>query len=185
MEKRGKLIILSGPSGVGKGTVRLALMKRPELNLCYSVSMTTRGMRAGEVDGKDYIFVTREKFEEEIKKGNLLEWNEFVGNFYGTPLPAVEKMRNEGKNVLLEIDVNGQSRVVKKCPDAVTIFLLPPNLEVLEARIRGRKTEPEEIIKERLDKANAELGLAWKYQYRVYNDDVERAADEIASIILK
>ena len=182
--KRGKLIILSGPSGVGKGTVRLALMKKEELSLFYSVSMTTRKERAGERDGVDYYFVSREDFERQIAEGNLLEWNEFVGNLYGTPADKVEEKRQEGKNVLLEIAVNGAKKVMERCKDAITIFLLPPSIEKLEERIRGRRTESEEIIQERLSKAEAELAQAPLYKYRICNDKVEEAADQIAKIIL-
>lgn len=183
--KKGLLIILSGPSGVGKGTVRLKLMTRPELNLFYSVSMTTRKIRPGEKEGREYYYVSRQEFLKQVEEGNLLEWNEFVGNLYGTPLDKVNQKREEGYNVLLEIDVNGAMKVMEKCPDAVSIFLKAPSFEALEKRIRGRSTETEEVIKERLGKAKSEYGLAYKYKYSVINDSVERAADEIASIIKK
>lgn len=182
--KRGKLIILSGPSGVGKGTVRIGLVQKAELNLYYSVSMTTRPMRPGEVDGKDYFFVSKEEFKKVIERDGFLEWNNFVNNYYGTPADAVAKMRDEGKNVLLEIDVNGAKKVMAKCPDAVTIFLVPPSLEQLEARIRGRRTEEESIIQERLGKAKAELEESANYQHIVCNDKVEQAVEDIANIIL-
>lgn len=183
MNKKGLLIILSGPSGVGKGTVRKELMKDPSLHLFFSVSMTTRGIRPGEVDGREYYFVSKEEFQRNIDNGNLLEWAEFVGNRYGTPKDKVEQMREEGKNVLLEIETKGTAKVLAKCPDALSIFLMPPSLKDLENRIRGRKTEPEAVIEERLAKARAELPLASKYQHVVLNDTVERAASEIASII--
>ena len=182
--KRGKLIILSGPSGVGKGTVRIGLVQKAELNLYYSVSMTTRPMRPGEVDGRDYFFVSKEEFEKVIERDGFLEWNNFVNNYYGTPADAVAKMRDEGKNVLLEIDVNGAKKVMAKCPDAVTIFLVPPSLEQLEARIRGRRTEEESIIQERLGKAKSELEESANYQHIVCNDKVEQAVEDIANIIL-
>lgn len=183
MNQKGLLIILSGPSGVGKGTVRKELMKDSSLHLFFSVSMTTRAMRPGEVEGRDYYFVSKEEFQRNIDNGNLLEWAEFVGNRYGTPKDKVEQMREEGKNVLLEIETKGTAKVLAQCPDAVSIFLMPPSMEALEERIRGRKTEPEEVIQERLDKARSELPLASKYKYVVLNDSVERAAAEIASII--
>lgn len=182
--KRGKLIILSGPSGVGKGTIRLGLMARSDLNLFYSVSMTTRSPRPGEVDGKDYSFVSVDEFRKTIEEDGFLEWNIFVNNYYGTPAEAVEKVRNEGKNVLLEIDVNGAKKVMAKCPDAITIFLVPPSLEALENRIRGRRTEEENIIQERLGKAKAELAESANYQHIVCNDSVEQAIADIAKIIL-
>ncbi len=183
MNQKGLLIILSGPSGVGKGTVRKELMKDPSLHLFFSVSMTTRAMRPGEVEGREYYFVSKEEFQRNIDNGNLLEWAEFVGNRYGTPKDKVEQMREEGKNVLLEIETKGTAKVLAQCPDAISIFLMPPSMKALEDRIRGRKTEPEEVIQERLEKARSELPLASKYKYVVLNDSVERAAGEIASII--
>lgn len=185
MERKGSLIILSGPSGVGKGTVRAELMKRPGLNLFYSISMTTRPMRQGEVSGREYYFVTREQFMDNIAKGNLLEYAEFVGNYYGTPKDKVAKMLEEGKNVLLEIEVSGTLKVLKQCPDAVSIFLMPPSIQELEERIRGRKTESEEAIAERLAKARSELTMSHFYKHVVLNDSVTRAADEIEQIIKK
>lgn len=183
MNKRGLLIVLSGPSGVGKGTVRAELMKDRSLNLFYSISMTTRKQRPGEVNGKDYYFVTPEEFQENIDKGNLLEWAEFVGNRYGTPKDKVEKMLDEGKNVLLEINTDGCEEVMKKCPYAISIFLVPPSLEDLEKRIRGRKTESEEAIEARLAKAKVELKLADEYEHVVVDNTVEQTAAEITSII--
>ena len=153
MKKRGLLIILSGPSGVGKGTVRAKFSQDESLNLAYSVSMTSREKREGETDGVDYFFVSQQQFKEAIENGELLEWTEFVGNYYGTPLKYVEKLRDEGKNVLLEIEVEGAKEVQRKCPDALSIFLIPPSMAELEKRIRGRKTEPEEIVQQRLAKA--------------------------------
>ena len=183
MATKGHLFILSGPSGVGKGTVRKELMKDPSLRLFYSVSMTTRSPRPGEVDGKDYYFVTPAQFDDNLRRGNLLEWAEFVGNRYGTPKDKVEEMLCSGKNVLLEIEVNGTMEVLAKCPDAISIYLMPPSFAALEARIRGRSTESEEIIEQRLAKARHELTMGDKYKYRVENDDVLRAASEIAAII--
>ncbi len=185
MNKKGLLIILSGPSGVGKGTVRKELMKDPSLDLYFSISMTTREKRPGEIDGKDYYFVSKEEFQRNIDNGNLLEWAEFVGNRYGTPKDKAEEMREQGKNVFLEIETKGTATVLGKCPDAISIFLMPPSMEVLEARIRGRRTEPEEVIQERLAKARAELPLASRYGHVVLNDTIERASAEIASIIKK
>ena len=121
--KKGLLIIISGPSGVGKGTIRSYFMNDPELKLAYSISMTTRSPRVGEKDGIDYIFTTKAKFEEAIANDELLEWAEFVGNYYGTPISQIEKLRNEGKNVILEIEVKGATQVREKCPDALSIFI--------------------------------------------------------------
>ena len=181
--KKGLLIIISGPSGVGKGTVRNYFMNDASLKLAYSISMTTRSPRAGEQDGVDYIFTTKEKFEEAIQNGELLEWAEFVGNYYGTPMSQVEKLRNEGKNVLLEIEVQGATQVKEKCPDALTIFIIPPSMEELENRIRGRRSEPEEVVQQRLAKAGKEMKMVNNYKYIVCNDDPKLAAELISSII--
>ena len=181
--KKGLLIVMSGPSGVGKGTIREKLMLDKSLNLFYSVSMTTRNMRPGEVNGREYYFVSKEEFKKQVAAGNLLEWNEFVGNCYGTPKDKVEKMREEGKNVLLEIEVNGTAQVLKKVEDAISIFILPPSLEELENRIRGRSTETEDVIQRRLAKATKELELQTQYKYKVVNDDIDVAVEEIRNII--
>ena len=181
--KKGLLIIISGPSGVGKGTVRKYFMDDDSLRLTYSISMTTRKPRQGERDGVDYIFTTREKFEEAIAEGELLEWAEFVGNYYGTPLTQVEKLREAGKNVLLEIEVQGADQVRKKCPDALSIFIIPPSMEELEKRIRGRRSEPEEIVQQRLAKAENEMKMVSNYKYIVCNEDPQLAAELISSII--
>lgn len=182
--KRGLLIVLSGPSGVGKGTVLKEFIDDPSLKLAYSVSMTTREKRPGEVEGVNYNFVSRDEFEAAIKNGELLEYAEFVGNYYGTPIKNVNRLRDEGKNVLLEIEVQGCTQVREKCPDALTIFLVPPSIEELEKRIRGRNTEPEEIVQQRLAKANRELDMVGQYKYVVCNEDPVLAAD-IISIIVK
>lgn len=182
---RGLLIILSGPSGVGKGTMRKYFENNRKLNLAYSTSMTTREPRNGEIDGKDYFFTTREKFQEAVRNGELLEYAEFVGNFYGTPLSEVERLRDEGKNVLLEIEVQGAKQVQKKCPEAISIFIIPPSMDELEKRIRGRKSEPEEVIQERLAKAASEMKMVPDYKYIVCNDDPKLAAELIETIILR
>ena len=180
---RGLLIVISGPSGVGKGTVINEFKNRPELKLVFSVSMTTREKRPGEEEGVNYYYVTKEEFEKAQEAGELLESAEFVGNWYGTPLKEVERLRDEGKNVLLEIDVQGCRQVKKKVPDALTIFIVPPNMEELEKRIRGRRTEAEEIIQERLAKAAREMEMTNEYKYVICNDDVKLAADIISVII--
>ena len=180
---KGLLIVISGPSGVGKGTVLKEFMDDPALNLSYSVSMTTREKREGEVEGVNYYYVTREQFQEAIDKGELLEWAEFVGNFYGTPLKKVEEMRNAGKNVVLEIEVEGARQIREKCPEALTIYIIPPSMEELERRIRGRKTEPEEVVQQRLEKAQKEMETIGEYKYVVCNDDIKLAADIIRVII--
>lgn len=182
---QGLLIILSGPSGVGKGTIRKRIMLDESLHLAYSVSMTTRSKRPNETDGVDYFFVSKDDFMNAIQRQDLLEWAEFVGNFYGTPKTYVETLRKNNKNVLLEIEINGANQVIErtKGPGLVTIFLMPPSFGALEARIRRRKTESESIIQERLEKAKREMNLHTDYQYVVVNDDLEHAAKQIISII--
>ncbi len=182
MEK-GLLIVLSGPSGVGKGTVRQELFKDTSLNLAYSISMTTRQPRYNEQDGVDYFFVSQDEFEKKIKNDELLEYAQFVGNYYGTPRSYVEQLLNEGKNVVLEIEVQGALQVMKKCPYALTVFLVPPSFEELEKRIRGRSTEKEEVIQERLAKASKEIATKDEYKYVVVNDEVLLAKEKIAEII--
>lgn len=181
--KRGLLIIFSGPSGVGKGTVRDLFIDREELNLAFSISMTTRSPRNGEKDGEDYYFVSRETFEEALDNNELLEYAEFVGNYYGTPIAEVERLRNEGKNVLLEIEVQGALQVIDRVPDALSIFLVPPSMDELQRRIENRKTESQEVIQKRLAKAAVEIELMNQYRYVVCNDDPEFAADMVALII--
>ena len=179
----GLLIVLSGPSGVGKGTVRDALFEMEGHDLVYSVSMTTRPPRAGEVNGRDYFFVTREEFEANIRAGKMLEYAEFVDNYYGTPLDNVMNNLSAGREVVLEIEVQGAEQVRKKMPDAVFIFIAPPSLDALYKRLRARGTEPEEVIQQRIEKAKREINLAYKYDYIVVNDTVENAADKILAII--
>ena len=183
LNDRGLLVVISGPSGVGKGTVRKELFNMPEQNFVYSVSMTTRPKRPGEVDGKDYIFVTREEFEQKIKENKFLEYAEFIGNYYGTPKDEVNKQLEIGKEVILEIDVEGASQVRSQMKDAVFIFLVPPSREALYNRLKQRGTESDEIINRRVEKANREFKLAYKYDYIVVNDEVHNAADRIMAII--
>ncbi len=184
--KRGLLIIMSGPSGVGKGTIREKLMEDKSLNLFYSVSMTTRSPRPGEVNGREYYFVSKEEFQKNIDNGNLLEWAEFVGNRYGTPKDKVEKMRDEGKNVLLEIDVNGTSQVLSKLDknDVISVFIAPPSIEELERRLKGRSTESDEVIKNRVAQAARELSQKDNYRFVVINDDLEQAVEDFRKLII-
>ncbi len=181
---KGLLIVISGPSGVGKGTVRDLFVNDPELNIAYSISMTTRKPRANEKDGVDYFFVSEEEFLKAVEKGELLEYAKFVGNYYGTPKAYVDKLRSEGKNVLLEIEVQGAQQIVDKCPEALSIFIIPPSIEELEKRIRSRKSESEAVIQERLQKAIKEMDLISQYKYVVCNEDAELAS-ELISVIIK
>ena len=183
LNQNGLLIVLSGPSGVGKGTVRKALFESEGHNFTYSISMTTRQPRVGEVDGEDYYFVTREEFEKRIEEGKFLEYAEFVGNYYGTPIDKVEQNIAEGQEVVLEIEVEGARQVKEKMPDAVFIFIAPPSFNALYERLKRRGTERQEVITERLAKARRELRLMNDYDYIVINDEVNNAADRIRAII--
>lgn len=183
LNQKGLLIVLSGPSGVGKATVRKALFNSPDHKFTYSVSMTTRKPRTGEIDGQDYYFVSEEEFLQRIKDGRFLEYAKFVGNYYGTPIEQVQEMIEQGDEVVLEIEVEGAMQVKAKMPDAVLIFIAPPTYGSLKTRLLGRGTESEEIIMERISKAHRELTLAAGYDYIVINDDVENAADRIKAII--
>ena len=182
--KKGLLIVYSGLSGVGKGTILEKLMPMEDLNLAYSVSMTTRNPRPGEVDGVNYFFVTKEEFKQAILNGELLEHARFVENDYGTPKEYVEKMRNEGKNVILEIEIRGAKQVLEKCPDALSIYIVPPSMEELERRIRERKSEDEDTIMKRMAKAKRELEEIDLYEHVVCNDDLDKAVKEVREIIL-
>lgn len=184
LDNRGLLIVLSGPSGVGKGTVRSALFDMPGHDLVYSVSMTTRAPRKGEVDGREYYFVTREEFEKRIQENKFLEYAEFVNHYYGTPADIVEKQLAEGKEVVLEIEVQGALQVRKKSKDdAIFIFIAPPSISALYERLKARGTESIEIVNARYEKAMREIKLAYLYDYIVVNDTVENAADKIMAII--
>ena len=185
--KKGLLIILSGPSGVGKGTVRKYIMKRNAVPLVFSISMTTREPRATETNGVEYYFVSKEEFQKNIDNDNFLEWAEFVGNRYGTPKSYVEELRNSGQNVVLEIEITGAEQVLSKVKDdrVLSFFLTPPSLKQLEQRIRKRKSEPEDVIQKRLNKGKAEMEKAKNYDFIILNDRIKRAGDEIISIIKK
>lgn len=183
LNDRGLLIVLSGPSGVGKGTVRKALFSMKNHDLVYSVSMTTRKPREGEIDGKDYYFVTHEEFLNRIAENKFLEYAEFVGNYYGTPLDKVEEQLDLGHEVVLEIEVEGALQVREKTKDAVFIFIAPPNKKALYDRLKKRGTESDEVILSRVEKADREFMLAHKYDYIVVNDDLNNAADRIMAII--
>ena len=183
MSKRGMLIVLSGPSGVGKGTVRKEIFSQPGNNFDYSISMTTRRMRPGEVNGKDYFFVSKEEFENEIKTGGMLEYAQYVDNYYGTPLKYVNEMLDAGKDVFLEIEVNGAMQVREKVPDGLFIFLTPPDLMELRQRIVHRGTDDLETINKRMHQAVAEIEMMQNYDYAVVNDEVPEAAEKIKTII--
>ncbi|WEK82368.1 MAG: guanylate kinase [Candidatus Phytoplasma pruni] len=186
LHKKGLVIVISGPSGVGKGTLTKALLKKEGHNFVYSSSMTTRAPRKGEIEGKDYFFVDQAFFQQKIKEKYFLEHNKFIGNYYGTPYEKVLDQVEEGKEVILEIDVQGslQIRKHKISKDAIFIFIVPPTKQALYNRLKKRNTESEEIIRQRMDKADQEFLLAYKYDYIVVNDDIDKAVDKIISIII-
>ena len=182
MENKGLLIVYTGASGVGKGTIMKKLLdKNPNLRL--SVSATTRAPREGEQHGREYFFVSRDEFDRLIDEDGFLEHAEYVGNKYGTPKEAVFRMLDQGLDVILEIEVKGFLQIKQACPDCVTIFIAPPSFEELQARLRGRGTETEEVIAARLKTAEEELRSQHLFDYVVVNNDADRAADEVLSII--
>ena len=184
--KRGVLFVFSGPSGVGKGTLKAKLFEEFAGRIAYSVSATTRGPREGEVDGKDYFFISRQEFERRVKNNEFLEHAEFAGNCYGTPRAYVEKLLDSGMNVVLEIDVQGALQVMKSMPECVSVFILPPSYEELEHRLRGRGTETEEKVRERLETAKRELPYAPQYDYQIVNGgDIEAAYQSLREVFLK
>ncbi|MGM0218875.1 guanylate kinase [Enterococcus sp. AZ126] len=183
MSERGLLIVLSGPSGVGKGTVRKAIFDSEENDFQYSISMTTRKMREGEVEGVDYYFRTKEEFEAMIEAGEMLEYAQYVGNYYGTPLSYVNETLDKGKDVFLEIEVQGAEQVKEKVPDGVFIFLTPPDLSELKSRIVGRGTDDHDVIEERMRVAREEIEMMALYDYAVVNDKVPFAVKRIKEII--
>lgn len=184
--KRGVLFVFSGPSGVGKGTLKAKLFEEFADRIAYSVSATTRGPREGEVDGKDYFFISRQEFERRVKNNEFLEHAEFAGNCYGTPRAYVEKLLDSGMNVVLEIDVQGALQVMKSMPECVSVFILPPSFEELEHRLRGRGTETEEKVRERLETAKRELPYAPQYDYQIVNGgDIEAAYQRLREVFLK
>ncbi|CAH0120105.1 MULTISPECIES: guanylate kinase [unclassified Paenibacillus] len=181
--RSGLLIVLSGPSGVGKGTVCGALRKRSS-ELVYSVSATTRQPRLGEEDGVNYFFKTREQFLDMIERDELLEYAEYVGNYYGTPRRFVEQTLAQGKDIILEIEVQGALKVKETFPQGIFIFLLPPSMDELKDRIKGRGTENDSVIDHRMSVAVDEINLMKHYDYAVVNDEIEKACDRIQAIIV-
>lgn len=177
-----KLFVISGCSGVGKGTVINKFMERNK-DFILSVSCTTRNPRPGEVDGVNYFFLTKEEFKKNIKEDKFLEHAQFAGNYYGTKKKYIKQKFEEGYNIILEIETNGALQVKEKMPEAVLIFIAPPSLEELEHRLRGRHTEDEETIQKRLAQVKIELERSQKYDYTVINDNIDRAVEEIEKIV--
>ena len=181
-QPQGLLLVGSGPSGAGKGTIcNLLREKLPEL--AYSVSVTTRQPRPGEVDGQDYFFKTVPQVKDMIFRGELLEYAQVYGNYYGTPKPYVQKLLDEGKDVLLEIDIQGALQIKKVFPGGVFVFVVPPSLEELSARIYKRGTDREDVIRQRLAAATHELAYANEYDYIIVNDVAEKAADRVLTLL--
>ncbi len=183
MKKKGLLFIISGPAGSGKGTIVKRVRELAEFD--FSVSATTRSPRPGELEGVHYFFVGKQEFEEKIAAGEMLEYAEYVGNYYGTPKKPVEKALSAGKNMILDIDVQGALQVKEKLPEAIMVFVLPPDFATLMRRIRGRGTESPEIIDKRMQKARVELECFDQYDYIVTNrdNDVENAAQDVLAIL--
>lgn len=182
MSQEGKLVVITGPSGVGKGTIVKALLSKYS-NIFLSISATTRAPRKGEVDKKDYYFLSRLEFEQMINNHQLLEWAEYAGNYYGTPRQPVLEQINQGKIIILEIEVLGARLVKDSFPLATRIFILPPSLNILEQRLRGRGTDAEEVIVKRLAKAREELAVSHEFDYQVINDNLESSIELVESII--
>lgn len=180
--RKGFLIVVSGPSGAGKGTVCTAFLKEQE-DVAYSVSATTREPRTGEQEGVNYYFLSRGEFEAMIENGELLEWAEVYGNYYGTPLKKIEEKLSKGQDILLEIDTQGALNVQKKFPNGVYVFILPPSIEELAKRLRGRGTDSEEAMERRLAAAAGEIAVAREYAYTIVNDTVKHSVQTLAAIV--
>lgn len=182
LKNKGLLIVFSGPSGSGKDTV-LGELKKRDINMKQSVSVTTRDIRDGEVDGVDYYFTDVQTFEKNIEEGYFLEYVKYGSNYYGTPKKRIEELIDGGSNVVLKIEVEGAGNVRRVFPDAVSVFIIPPSMEELEKRLKGRGTETEESFRNRLDIAKEELKRACEYDYIVVNDSVSACADRVCAVI--
>lgn len=184
--KKGLLIVFSGPSGVGKGTILNELLKDESLKLCFSVSMTTRSARPGEVDGREYFFVSKERFLQAIENDELIEYAEYVGNYYGSPKAYINQKREEGYNIILDIETEGAKQIKDKFKDDVVgIYVIPPSIEELERRLKGRGTESDEVIKNRIEKTKEQLKDTSMFDYTVVNDKLEIAVEDVKKIIKK
>ena len=180
--KKGRLFVVTGPSGVGKGTILTKFFENNKNDVCYSVSMTTRKPSHVEINGVHYFFVDEDTFKKAIENDEFLEWANYSGNYYGTNKNFVLEKLNNGINVILEIETNGAKKVMEKFPDCISIFFAPPSLEELEHRLRGRNTEDEESIKKRLEVVKSELMMIDKYKYSIINDEVENALNKLQAV---
>ena len=178
---KGRLIVFSAPSGCGKGTMLEQILKNEDF--CVSVSATTRSPREGEVDGVNYYFISKDEFTERIGEGKFLEYAEYCGNFYGTPMDKVNEMLEKGRNVILEIEVQGAVKVMNKRPDALSIFIAPPSINELRRRLHKRGTESDEVIEQRVAQASNEVALAAKYDYIIVNDALEDAVEDFFHVV--
>ena len=181
MRNKGLLLVVSAPSGCGKGTILGEILK--DESFYYSISATTRAPREGEQDGVNYHFITKEEFEQRIARGGMLEYAQYCGNYYGTPKKEVEQMREAGRDVILEIEVEGAMKVRSLCPDAVFLFIAPPSVEELRRRLNKRGTEAAEVIEERVAQASRELSYADRYDYIIVNGELEKAIDDFRTIV--
>tara|TARA_Y100001968_G_C18919824_1_gene509248 strand:+ start:44 stop:598 length:555 start_codon:yes stop_codon:yes gene_type:complete len=182
MKNNIKIIIITGPSGVGKGTVIKKLLKKDK-RFGLSISATTRKPRIGEVDGKHYYFLSKEKFKEMVEDELFVEWAKFADNYYGTPFSSIKEKTDQGLTVILEIEVEGASQIKEKCPNSLSVFLMPPNKKELERRIRDRGTESEESISKRLKRAEYEINSSQDFDFIITNETVEATVDRISEII--
>lgn len=180
--KKGLLFVVSAPAGCGKDTILEQLFKKTS-NAAYSVSATTRAPRPGEIDGVHYYFLTRERFKEMIDNGEVLEYTEYCGNYYGTPKKGVEELLRQGRDVILKIETEGAMNIRRLYPEACLVFILPPSMEVLKARLKNRGTETEETIERRTKQAYSELSAAVNYDYFVVNDELSEAVDDLSAVI--
>ncbi len=179
---KGRVYIISGPSGSGKDSVMKKVFEKAP-DIAFSISSITRAMRPGEIEGEKYNFISRERFEQMIANDELLEHNVFVGNYYGTPKAPVINCIENGKDMLIEVDVNGAVQIRAKMPEAVSIFIMPPSLDALKKRLTGRGTDSDEVIEKRLNEALREIASAKDYDYIVVNDDLETAANDFVKIM--